>query len=760
MTDAEAALELLNGDITLAKLFKVEPNPSPKALVPQGENDDPKQTQQPFTQLTPVQSLQFPAVEDEDIENSEGDEDDESSDMEDFIDDVDEEPKVMEEEEEEMDDFMALDNLEDEINRERDRLKANGAIFIDDQASNDANPHLYGEGDNPDNENSEKDQYVPEGKQEIGYPKRRPSLDLDDSEIDPPYQPGRNPTAPIVEISVISDDDLTKEDFIPSTRRIHDDTPLELGSEDELEAVEHYEKKYRHSAKLAAKQQDKKKPEYPFLIPKKKKVVYTKLDITSEMTEKMLAIRTFYGRNMLNLGSQLQDFFGDTTTIHSRLFKHLFKHQLQALHFIWYVVGSEPAVDQVRGALLALDMGLGKTLTTIAFIDTFLNVPTNVDKKILILVPKTLLPNWQKEFEAWCDWINIRVIQPGVPHKKKLEILQQWQDNRDFNILITAHSTWVLLSEKHAAQVPSKVDLLVVDEAHGLKNDEIKLFSCLMNMNIQRRICLTGYPLQNHLVELYHLLRFVDPSFLTLSKQAFDDHFCTPIMNKFSRGLSEEENLLAAQRLGELHDFVEPLLFRIGWDSIQTEKPMKQEICIRTKPSLLQSRLAAQYLSTGSRKVLEKVSELKLIANMPALSYIWDQSRTPRISDSGKMIILQKIVKWCLSHNEKLLVFSDSVRTLHEISLYLTKQSIKCLLLTGHTVDKQREEIVNLFQNSDEPYVLLLSEKVGGIGINLQAASRVVIFDVNWNPCIDAQAVHRVILFFILTKNRFFVGDN
>ncbi|XP_068659426.1 chromatin structure-remodeling complex protein SYD-like [Aristolochia californica] len=411
--------------------------------------------------------------------------------------------------------------------------------------------------------------------------------------------------------------------------------------------------------------------------------------------------------------------------------------------------------------ILADEMGLGKTVQVIALI-CYLMETKNDRGPFLVVVPSSVLPGWDSEISFWARGVN-KITYAGPPEERR-RLFKERIVHQKFNVLLT---TYEYLMNKHDRPKLSKIHwhYIIIDEGHRIKNASCKLNADLRHYQSSHRLLLTGTPLQNNLEELWALLNFLLPNIFN-SSEDFSQWFNKP----FEAGgdtsadealLSEEENLLIINRL---HQVLRPFVLRRLKHKVENELPEKIERLIRCEASayqkLLMTRVEENLGSIGSskaRSVHNTVMELRNICNHPYLSQLHAEEvdtlipkhyLPPIVRLCGKLEMLDRLLPKLKATDHRVLFFSTMTRLLDVMEEYLSWKRYKYLRLDGHTSGNDRGALIEEFNRSDSPaFIFLLSIRAGGVGVNLQAADTVIIFDTDWNPQVDLQAqarAHRI----------------
>ncbi|CAI6450595.1 CIH_HP2_G0025050.mRNA.1.CDS.1 [Saccharomyces cerevisiae] len=409
--------------------------------------------------------------------------------------------------------------------------------------------------------------------------------------------------------------------------------------------------------------------------------------------------------------------------------------------------------------ILADEMGLGKTIQSISLITYLYEVKKDIGP-FLVIVPLSTITNWTLEFEKWAPSLNT-IIYKGTPNQR--HSLQHQIRIGNFDVLLTTYE--YIIKDK---SLLSKHDWahMIIDEGHRMKNAQSKLsFTISHYYRTRNRLILTGTPLQNNLPELWALLNFVLPKIFNSAK-TFEDWFNTPFANTGTQEkleLTEEETLLIIRKL---HKVLRPFLLRRLKKEVEKDLPDKVEKVIKCKLSGLQQQLYQQMLKHnalfvgagtegatkgGIKGLNNKIMQLRKICNHP---FVFDEVEgvvNPSRGNSdllfrvaGKFELLDRVLPKFKASGHRVLMFFQMTQVMDIMEDFLRMKDLKYMRLDGSTKTEERTEMLNAFNAPDSDYFcFLLSTRAGGLGLNLQTADTVIIFDTDWNPHQDLQAQDR-----------------
>ncbi|XP_044576012.1 chromodomain-helicase-DNA-binding protein 1 isoform X2 [Cotesia glomerata] len=404
-----------------------------------------------------------------------------------------------------------------------------------------------------------------------------------------------------------------------------------------------------------------------------------------------------------------------------------------------------------NSVILADEMGLGKTIQTICFL-YYLFHTHQIHGPFLLVVPLSTMTCWQREMTLWAPDMNFVTYLGDVTSR---DIIRQYEwcyygtKRLKFNAILTTYEI-VLKDKLLLGQLDWAV--LLVDEAHRLKNDDSLLYKALSEFRTDHRLLITGTPLQNSLKELWALLHFIMP-------------------NKFAdwEEFEKEHGNSAQKGYPKLHKQLEPFIIRRVKKDVEKSLPAKVDQILRVEMTALQKQYY-KWILTKNYNALRKgvkgstmtfiniVVELKKCCNHAFLTKPMDYDREKKddvedylqqiIRGSGKLVLLDKLLVRLRETGHRVLIFSQMVRMLDILGEYLQKRHFPFQRLDGSIKGELRKQALDHFNaEGSTDFCFLLSTRAGGLGINLATADTVIIFDSDWNPQNDLQAqarAHRI----------------
>ncbi|POR34753.1 Protein CHROMATIN REMODELING 20 [Tolypocladium paradoxum] len=485
--------------------------------------------------------------------------------------------------------------------------------------------------------------------------------------------------------------------------------------------------------------------------------------------------------------------------------KRIKDHQIDGVRFIWNQIILDSDVRQ--GCLLAHTMGLGKTMQVITFLVAIQEAVKSADpsvtaqipkdlreSKALVLCPAGLVDNWMDELLLWTPGGllgALRKVESQMPRDERRLAVQSWAD--EGGILVVGYKMLqkVLQDDEDLEEtLINGPNIVIADEAHVLKSPSAKVHLVCSRFKANCRIALTGSPLANNVEEYYSMIDWVAPNYLGPLGE-FRDIYATPIQQGLWGDSMGFEKRRALKMLQVLKETVAPKVHRATIKScLKEDLPPKHEFVLCIPPTRMQQRLYEVYVSgiqgeyQGTKKlpqtrVFSIVNDLLLLCNHPrcfrqkvlgvrqkALEVRQgrdgEEGKPPYLPEtlisaslketnahdldnpalSGKAELLLLVLDEARRVHDKVLVFSQSLPTLDYLLNLLKMQKRRVCRLDGSTQIGKRQDMIKNF-NVDDQEVYLISTNAGGVGLNIQGANRVVIFDFKWNPVQEQQAIGR-----------------
>ncbi|RMD41848.1 hypothetical protein DV735_g3273, partial [Chaetothyriales sp. CBS 134920] len=437
---------------------------------------------------------------------------------------------------------------------------------------------------------------------------------------------------------------------------------------------------------------------------------------------------------------------------------------------------------QQVGGIIGDEMGLGKTIQIIAFL-AGLDYSKKLDKPIIVVCPATVMKQWVNEFHRWWPPFRVTILHSSgsgmvnlknESHHEDRLLAQTWDPNHRNQPLTPAQRTakkvlapilergGVLVTTYSGLQtyapllIPVDWSYAILDEGHKIRNPNTAITIYCKELRTPNRIILSGTPIQNNLVELWSLFDFVFPMRLG-TLVSFRSQFEIPIRQGGYANASNLQVQTAYKCAEALKDAISPYLLQRFKIDVAADLPKKSEQVLFCRLSPLQRKEYQKFLGSGDldaimngkRQVLYGVDILRKICNHPDLQ---DHRRLSVKSNynygdpakSGKMQVVGSLLELWRDTGHKALLFAQ-----HRIMLDILEKFVRSLpglkyrRMDGNTPIQLRQSMVDEFNNDPGLHLFLLTTKVGGLGVNLTGADRVIIYDPDWNPSTDLQARER-----------------
>lgn len=384
------------------------------------------------------------------------------------------------------------------------------------------------------------------------------------------------------------------------------------------------------------------------------------------------------------------------------------------------------------GGILADDMGLGKTLQTLTWLSWLHERNSKDPKPALVICPASVLHNWRREANRFAPHLRVLVLESGnARHNLRKQIPQH-------DIIVT---NYALLRRDLEALQKFPFGALILDEAQFIKNPTAQVTQSVKQLKADQRIALTGTPLENRLLDLWSITDFIQPGYLGTQEQ-FNQTYDP-------RGEGDEGEIAQRVARRRLSSKLRPLMLRRLKRQVAKDLPERIEVRRDCELGEEQRKLYLAELRRSRDQIMQAVAEKGLMKSkihvLAALTRLRQICCHPRLvgSDtaSGKTETLMELVEPLMEEGQKVLVFSQFVQMLKLMETECATKGVPTHILTGES--KERQEIVQAFQNDTRPGVFLLSLRAAGTGLNLTTASYVILYDPWWNPAVEAQAIDR-----------------
>ncbi|XP_043484540.1 DNA excision repair protein ERCC-6-like [Leptopilina heterotoma] len=456
------------------------------------------------------------------------------------------------------------------------------------------------------------------------------------------------------------------------------------------------------------------------------------------------------------------------------IWKNLYQYQRVSVQWLWELH------NRNVGGLVGDEMGLGKTVQVIAFLAGLESSELLLDEgrfrglgPTLIVCPATLLDQWVKHFHDWSPITRVALLHHSGSFQGDIEDLVE--SIKHGGILLTSY-TGVLLHK----DLLTKTDwhYVILDEGHKIRNPEAKVTKAVKQFSTPHRLLLTGSPMQNSLKELWSLFDFILPGKLgTLA--AFVEHCANPITRGGYTNASALQEATALQMATMLRNAITPYMLRRTKVDVQhhLSLPEKNEQVLFCSLSEEQKKLYKEYLFSSEdvshviheknsgngffrARMLVALTALRKLCNHPDLFLFNHQvvdsedEESMELTDkmmetfghwkrAGKMIVVRSLLKIWKKQGHRVLLFTQSRQMMHILEALVQAEKYTYLRLDGMTPMGQRQQTIQKFNTESSYFVFLSTTRVGGLGVNLTGADRVVIYDPDWNPATDAQARER-----------------
>ncbi|XP_044153225.1 DNA excision repair protein ERCC-6 isoform X2 [Bufo gargarizans] len=455
--------------------------------------------------------------------------------------------------------------------------------------------------------------------------------------------------------------------------------------------------------------------------------------------------------------------FDEGFCIPGSLWKKLYKYQQTGVRWLWELH------CQQAGGILGDEMGLGKTIQIIAFLAglSYSRIKTRGSDyryeglgPSIIVCPTTVMHQWVKEFHTWWPKLRVAVLhESGSFAGKKVRLIGEIGNSS--GILITSYSNVRLMQEE---LLKYHWHYIILDEGHKIRNPNAVITLACKHFRTPHRIILSGSPMQNNLRELWSLFDFVFPGKLG-TLPVFMEQFSVPITMGGYSNASVVQVKTAYKCACVLRDTINPyLLRRMKADvKMSLSLPDKNEQVLFCRLTNEQTQVYQTFIDSkevygilnGDMQVFPGLIALRKICNHPDLftggtkilkgtkEDLEEEQQFGYWKRSGKMIVVESLLKIWHRQGHRVLLFTQSRQMLNILEAFVRRMDYTYLKMDGTTTVASRQPLITKFNEDSLIFVFLLTTRVGGLGVNLTGANRVVIYDPDWNPSTDTQARER-----------------
>jgi SWI/SNF-related matrix-associated actin-dependent regulator of chromatin subfamily A member 5 len=402
--------------------------------------------------------------------------------------------------------------------------------------------------------------------------------------------------------------------------------------------------------------------------------------------------------------------------------------------------------------ILADEMGLGKTIQTISSIAEIEDRLTEEDKQRrssfhLIIVPKITLYNWENELKRWLPSARVFMFYGTREERDKMKAKDLKEGK--FDVIVT---TYDIVRKESYAMSKLNYDLMVIDEAHNIKNSKSVLSQVLRKLHSKHRLLLTGTPLQNNLQELWSLLNFIMPNIFD-SIEDFSKTFHIDNSQPEAASAQAEEKIVQ-----QIHRLLRPFMLRRIKAEVEHSLPPKKEMYLYFGLTKLQRKIYKNILKNHSHivngngdraQLMNILMQLKKVCNHPYLFNGVEEgppfvNGEHLVTNCMKFKVLDLLLPRLKEQNSRVLIFSQMSSLLDILDDYVRYRGYTYCRIDGQTSALDRELRIEDFQRPDsDKFIFLLTTRAGGCGINLHGANTVILYDSDWNPQVDLQAIDR-----------------
>ena len=441
--------------------------------------------------------------------------------------------------------------------------------------------------------------------------------------------------------------------------------------------------------------------------------------------------------------------FAGGLSIPGDTYERLLPHQKTCLKWLWELH------CQRAGGIIGDEMGLGKTVQVASFLAALHH--SRMYSPSIIVCPATMLRQWRRELRIWAPKLKTTILhdsaissEAGGKKRARERLFNECISDGD-GVLLTTYEHMRMFRDRICAV---RWGYAVLDEGHKIRNPDADVTIVAKQLQTVHRIIMSGAPIQNRLSELWSLFDFVFPGKLG-TLPVFQAQFSVPIQIGGYTNASNQQVTTAYRCAVTLKDLIAPYLLRRMKCDVDVKLPDKTEQVLFCPMTCEQREAYRAYLASreveeildGSREALGGIDVLRKIVNHPDLLERRTQAANEGYGDSvrsGKLQVTLKVLSLWREQGHRCLVFSQTQQMLDILESAVASAGYNYRRMDGNTSIASRMSLIDDFNDDDRGvFVFLLTTKVGGLGVNLTGANRVLLYDPDWNPSTDAQARER-----------------
>eukprot|EP00741_Cyanophora_paradoxa_P022391 tig00021463_g21617.t1 len=431
-------------------------------------------------------------------------------------------------------------------------------------------------------------------------------------------------------------------------------------------------------------------------------------------------------------------------TVPGRLYARLFDYQRTGVKWLWELH------CQKAGGIVGDEMGLGKTIQVIALLAGLHR--SGLFGPSIVVCPATVMRQWVREFHSWYPPLRVSILHESgsssARGESRTDLISKVAMNGD--VLVTTYEQVRILAKR---LVRHRWQYVVLDEGHKIRNPDAEVTLACKQFKTAHRLILSGSPVQNNLSELWSLFDFVFPGRLG-TLPVFQAQFAVPIAMGGYSNASKIQVQMAYKCAVVLKELISPYLLRRMKADVKCILPSKSEQVLFCRLTEQQRKLYADFLKSpkvtealeGKQKLLGAIDVIRKICNHPDLLERTSQDRPADYGSrerSGKLLVVDQILPVWKAQSHRVLLFCQTRQMLDIVELLAVERGYTYRRMDGNTSIKSRMALIDEFNSYPDIFLFLLTTKVGGLGVNLTGADRVLLYDPDWNPSTDMQARER-----------------